>query len=254
MDDQFLSDLRSSVPLFSTALSIELKRNYAISMKPSDLSLRIREFSPCDFQVESNLHRVTALDELARHKAIERSLLAVSGLNQRLAEMNGYSALTDFWYRDLPVLGSKLRHLSELAPEHHDRALTTVLALPGLPDLANALDQGRVDIKRFLEIRDSPDAQQFRQWFRNRGPNDIVTLKEHWEAIRHKLGRWIATPPGKALRFVISTGAGFLPAAGVVVSAIDNFLLESWLPRSQPLAFLQHSYRSIFRAPGDDGF
>ena len=254
MDDQFLSDLRSSAPQISTALSMELKRNYAIAASPSDLGLKIHEFSERDFRVESNLELVTKLDDLARHKAIEQALLAVSGLNQRLAEMNGYSALTDFWYRDLPVLGSKLRYLSELAPERQDRALATILALPGLPDVANALAQGRVDMERFLEVRDSPDGQQFRRWFRNGRPDDVETLRHQWGTIQNKLGGWLATPPGKALRFVMSTGAGLLPVVGVVVSAIDNFLLEGWLPQSQPLTFLQHSYRSIFRPPGDADF
>ena len=77
------------------------------------------------------------LDEIDCHKAIERALLAVSGLNRRLAEMNAYEAITDLWYRDLPVLGGKLRFLSDrVAPERQDRALATVLALPGLPDIA----------------------------------------------------------------------------------------------------------------------
>ena len=110
MDAQFQTDLRSSARHFCTALSMELKRNYEIPVKPKDLSLRIHEVSEGDFHVESNLNLLTTLDDVARHKATEHALLAVSGLNQRLAEMDGYSALTDLWYRDLPVLGSKLRY------------------------------------------------------------------------------------------------------------------------------------------------
>ena len=252
MDDQFRSDLRSSVPHFSVALAMELKRNYRIGLRPGDLALKIHELQEDDFCVESNLQSLTALNDLTCHKAIERALLAVSGLNQRLAEMNGYSALTDFWYRDLPVFGRKLRYLSELAPERADRALVEVLALPGLPDIADAVAQGRVDIGRFLEIRNSPDGQQFRSWFRNRGTDDIATLKDQWGAMRNKFGGWLATRPGKTLRFIVSTGAGLDPVAGVVVGAIDSFLLERWLPQSQPLTFLQHSYASIFRAPEED--
>ena len=252
MDDQFLFDLRSSVPHFSTALSVQLQRDYGIYVRSSDLTLNVHEFNERDFRVDSNLKLLTTLDELERHKATEHALLAVGGLNQRLAEMNGYNALTDFWYRDLPVLGRKFRYLSDLAPERQDRALATVLTLPGLPDIAKAIAQGRVDIERFLEIRDSPDGQQFRRWFRNRDADDIALLKEQWGGFRNKLGAWIATPRGKVLRFLLSTGAGFLPGVGVAVGAIDNFLLEKWLPQSQPLTFLQHSYRSIFRAPLDD--
>ena len=128
MEEQLLADLRSSVPHLSTALSVELRRNHGISARPSELRLNVHEVCERDFRVESNLPHLTSLDEITRHKAIERALLAVGGLNQRLAEMNGYNALTDFWYRDLPVLGSKFRYFRELGPERQDRALATVLA------------------------------------------------------------------------------------------------------------------------------
>lgn len=252
MEEQLLSDLRASVPQFRTALSVELQRNFGNSVEPSDLTLKIHEFSERDFRVESSLYRVTTLDDLARHKATERALLAVGGLNQRLAEMNGYSAVTDFWHRDLPVLDRKLRYLSEFAPERRDQALAKLLTLPGLPDIAEELAQGGVEIERFLEIRASPEGQQFRQWLQSLGPDDVEELEAQWGRFCNKLGAWIAAPRGKALRFLISTGAGLLPVAGVAVSAVDRFLLEKWLPHSQPLTFLQHFYTSIFRAPGDD--
>ena len=175
--------------------------------------------------------------------------MAVGGLNQRLAEMNGYNALTDFWYRDLPVLGSKFRYLHELGPERQDRALATVLALPGLPDLTEALSRGQVDIERFLEIRQSADGEEFRRWFRNQGPGGVAALRDQWGRLRSRLGAWVATPAGRCLRFLVSSGVGVVPGAGIAASAIDSFLLERWLPRSQPLSFLLHSYKSIFRGP-----
>ena len=253
MEEQLLADLRSSVPHLSTALSVELRRNHGISARPSELRLNVHEVCERDFHVESNLRHLTSLDELARHRAIERALLAVGGLNQRLAEMNGYNALTDFWYQDLPVLGSKFRYLRELGPERHDRALATVLALPGLPDLTEALSRGQVDIERFLEIRQSADGEEFRRWFRNQGPDGVAALRDQWGRLRSRLGAWVATPAGKCLRFLVSSGVGVIPGAGIAASAIDGFLLERWLPRSQPLSFLLHSYKSIFRGPSGPG-
>lgn len=254
MEEQLFSDLRSSAPHFSTALAVDLRRSHRISVRPSDLTLKIHELGERDFRVESNLQLVTALDELACHKATERSLLAVGGLNQRLAEMNGYSAMTDFWYRDLPVLGRKLRYLSELSPERQDRLLATVLALPGLPDMGEALAQGQVDVERFLEIRDSPDGREFRRWFRSAGPDDVALLTDQWARFRNRLGAWMATPTGRAVRFLMSTGAGLVPGIGVAAGAIDTFVLERLFPQSQPMTFLQHSYRSIFRGSADDEF
>lgn len=108
-------------------------------------------------------------------------------------------------------------------------------------------------MERFLEVRDSPDGRQFRRWFRSRGPGDIAALEAQWGTIRNKLGGWLATPRGKALRFVMSNGVGLLPGAGFVAGAVDAFLLERWLPESQPLTFLRHSYKSIFRARDHDG-
>ena len=251
-EDQLLSDLRCSVPHFVTALVLELRRDYGISVKPTDLTLDIHEFNERDFRVESNLHTLMTLDEFACHKVTERALLTVGGLNQRMAEMNGYSAMTDFWYRDLSLLDKKLRYLAHIAPEERDRALATVLALPGLPDVAQAVSEGRFDIERFLEIRDSEDGREFRRRFRGRGPDDIALLTDRWEGLRSKLGAWIGTPRGKMVRFLVSTGAGLIPVAGLAAGAVDSFWLEKWLPRSQPLAFLQHSYRSVFRASNED--
>lgn len=252
MEEQLLSDLRSSAPQLSTALSVELRRAHGISVTPTELMLEIHEVDEQDFLVQSSLQRLTPLEEQTRHETIERALLAVGGLNQRLAEMNGYKALTDFWYRDLCVLDSKFRHLAQLVePEREDRALATILALPGLPDITEALARGQVDIERFLEIRGSPDGQEFRRWFRGQGPDDLAMLREQWGRLRHRLGAWIGTPTGKGVRFVVSNGLGLVPGAGIVASTIDSFLLEKWLPQSQPLSFLQHSYQSIFRDPYD---
>ena len=249
MVEQLRADLRSSAPHLSTALSVELRRNHGISAKPSELTLNVHEVCEGDFHVESNLQRLTSLDELARHKVIERALLAVGGLNQRLAEMNGYNALTDFWYRDLPVLGSKLRYLRGFDPERHDRALATVLALPGLPDLTEVLSRGQVDIKRFLDIRQSADGEAFRRWIRNPGPDGVAALRDQWGSLRSRLGAWVDTPVGKGLRLLVSSGDAVVPGAGIAAGAIDRFLLQRWLPRSQPLSFLLHSYQSIFRDP-----
>ena len=252
MEDQLLSDLRCSVPQFVTALLVELRRDYGISVKSTDLKLTFHEFGERDFRVESNLRTLTTLDELARHKVTERALLTVGGLNQRLAEMNGYGAMTDFWYRDLPLLDTKLRYLAQFSPEEQDRALAAVLTLRGLPDMAEALSHGRFDIERFLEIRDSEDGREFRRWFRGRGTDDVALLTDNWERLSSRLGAWIATPPGKMVRFLVSTGVGLIPGAGLATSAVDGFLLEKWLPMSQPLAFLQHSYKSVFRTPNDE--
>ena len=252
MEGQLLADLRSTVPHIVTALQIELRSTHGISVRSTDLKLKLHELDERDFRVDSNLQALTALDGVARHKVTERALLTVGGLNQRLAEMNGYGAMTDLWYRDLPLLGSKLRYLGQIAPEEQDRALATVLSLPGLPDISESLAQGRVDIERFLEIRDSEDGREFRRWFRGRGPNDIALLTNRWEQLRYKLGALIGTPRGKMVRFLLSTGAGLIPGAGFAAGAVDSFLLEKCLPKWQPLAFLQHSYTSVFRVPDED--
>ena len=249
MEQQLLADLRASAPHLATALSVELRRTHGLVTTPAALRLRVREIAEGDFRVESTLQRRSTLDEPARHKTVERALLAAGGLNQRIAQMNAYEAMTDFWCRDLSVLGTKLHHLHQLAPERLDRALATVLALPGLPDIETALARREVDVERLLAIRESREGQEFRRWFRGQGSYEFEALKEEWESLRSRLGAWITTPTGRTMRFLTSTGAGLVPGLGIATGAIDSFLLERWLPRSQPLFFLRHSYRSIFRRP-----
>lgn len=127
--------------------------------------------------------------------------------------------------------------------------MATVLALPGLPDLAEALAQRRVDVERFLAIRNSDEGFEFLRWVSNVRPNDIAALTDQWIDLRDRLGAWIGTGRGRIVRFLVSTRAGTIPDASVAASAIDGFLLQWWLPFSQPLTLLRHSFRSISRAP-----
>jgi hypothetical protein len=64
---------------------------------------------------------------------------------------------------------------------------------------------------------------------------------------------------GRAVRFVISNGLGIglglasAPGgvvAGVALSAVDSFLLETLMPKDAVISFLSESYPSLFKPTG----
>jgi hypothetical protein len=56
---------------------------------------------------------------------------------------------------------------------------------------------------------------------------------------------------GKVTRFLVTSGAGFIPvaglAAGPAVTAADSFLLERLIGKPGPAVFLSKRYPSIFK-------
>ena len=252
MIDQLRADLRANASHVCEALRLELRRLYGNAIDVNSIRIAIHSIDAEDFKVETNLASAIGLSDFESHRIVERALLAIGGLNQRLAEMQHYSALVNLWYRDLPVLGQKLSHLQNtVAPECLDKRIADVIALPTLPDLAESLERGQFDMDRFLELRSSDDGQAFRAWLCTAQSTDIVELRERAESLRAKLGTMFQSVGGRNLRLVVTTGLGLLPGSAVasaVVTGLDAFLLDRIFGRVPvPLSFLLRKYSSIFR-------
>ncbi|WP_201792368.1 hypothetical protein, partial [Escherichia coli] len=72
----------------------------------------------------------------------------------------------------------------------------------------------------------------FKNWLKNKSP-DKNLLSNYVDDIS-KTG-WMGSSYGKALRYIVSTGAGIIsPASGLAISALDTFLLDrlsaGWKP------------------------
>ena len=113
----------------------------------------------------------------------------------------------------------------------------------------NNFQNVQIDAEKLLEVRDSRECKQFREWLSTVKDIDDE-LPEHCNAFNSKLGKFIRSTTGKSLRFAISTAAGFFPggiAFGPTVGAIDTFLLEKIIPAPGPLSFISNLYPSIYQ-------
>lgn len=247
---QFHADLIANAPHLKTSLSLFAKRTFGQNVADA-VTIRVIPIDDQDFRVESNLRELAGVDDTATHKAIERALLAVSGVNQRLAEMQSYDALANFWYRDIPILEGKLGFLqTRVAPETLDQRLATVLSLPALPDLGESIAAGQFNVERFLEVRSSDEAVAFRAWLRDSDDNALAELQDHAESLRARIAQAISGTTIRGIRVVSTTALGLLPGASIAAAGlglVDAFLVERMFGRpSAPLAFLLGRYSSVF--------
>lgn len=255
MIEQLRCDLQQNAPHIETAIRIEVGRRYGVAAANAPIKSSIKPIDDEDVIAITNLTEVLRISQEESHDIIQTALLAVGGLNQRIAEMKHYSTLVNFWYRDLPVLGAKLSQLqSAAAPEAIDRRLSEVLALPVLPDLAAAMDSGEFDMRKFLEVRSSDDGKAFRAWIQTAGPGDVAELRERASAYRARLSVAFQSAGARIARLVVTTGLGLVPlfdaAGGAALGILDGFVIDRLLGKTPaPCAFLLHEYASVFRRP-----
>ncbi len=89
---------------------------------------------------------------------MEKGLLAVGGLHQRLAEMKEYTAISGFKGAELPVFEKKLEFLSSTVfpdAEVEIKRMKRVLTIAGFGDLEELITKRQVDLYKLLEIRDT---------------------------------------------------------------------------------------------------
>jgi hypothetical protein len=68
--------------------------------------------------------------------------------------------------------------------------------------------------------------------------------------IQDVVARAVRSGPGKAVRFLGTTGLGFVePISGTIAGALDTFLVEKVVPEPGPTAFLGRLYPSVFKEP-----
>ena len=242
---QLNEDLRAGSPIITHVLQRSLKERHNIDVPLSELEIRISPLDETDFRVETNIERF-GLDTLEAHKVVEHALLGVGGLNQRVEEMSTYNAISGCLDAECPLFMRKLGFLLERCRPGADEAqFQRLLELRGLPEFLPAID--KLDVPKLLSIRDSAEAREFRAWLASidSAPDDEV--RRRVGSLTAKIGNAVQSKPGKAARFVTTTGLGLLaPVAGGIAGAIDTFLVEKILPKSGIWTFLNKLYPSIF--------
>lgn len=249
---QLKTELATNRPVIERLVMKTLGDRLGVAIGKGVIGIRVHQMNDSDFKVETNIASQFHLSELDTHKIVERALLAAGGLNQRIEEMRTYSAISGFLPEEVPIFAEKLDFLVEtLLPQRQEERFQRILDIRGVPELDKIDTTTRVDVDKLLKIRDSVECREFRTWLSTVDYASNSEIKERVSSLQAKLSTLTHTRPGKAIRFVTIAGTGFIPvigtALGMVVGALDHFLLERLFPYSGPASFINRLYPSIFK-------
>jgi hypothetical protein len=136
--------------------------------------------------------------------------------------------------------GKRERINSEQAPFEN---YATLKELAGIPDLsAYVLDApGHIRHYRVADLlrpKHTRDGDAFRAWFHENCRNQGAEVARRYIDLLQQT-QFVNTLPGKTVRFLATTGAGFLdPMAGIVAGAVDS-LFGDFLRKSSPKFFIE---------------
>jgi len=233
------------------ATAIALKKKKGLNVKTNDFYIKLHQIDEQIFEAETNLDKIFSFDEIEVHKILENAVLGIGGLNQRIAEMRLHNSLSGFLEDETPLFSDRLEFLFQsINPGKLETNLNRVLRLKDFPNIISSSIQ-TVSIEKLLEVRKSQELKIFREWLRKIDNVNDSEIIEQINNIRSKLGVFAQGDTGKVSRLAISTLAGLIPVVGgftgLGLGAIDTFLLETVLPYSGVVAFVDKLYPSIFQ-------
>jgi hypothetical protein len=251
---QLLKDINNDLASnkgVSLSTAISLEKDKGLKVKPSDFLIKLHQIDEQIFEVETNLGEIFSFDEAEVHKIVEKAVLGIAGLNQRITEMKVHSALSGFLEDETPLFEDRLEFLVQsLAPNKFEVNLERVLVLKNYPNIILDSVQ-KIDIEKLLEVRKSQELTIFKEWLRKIDTVTDSEIVEMLRDIRSKLGIFAQSDSGKFLRLLTSTLAGTVPIVGTVaglsLGAVDTFLVEKILPYRGVVAFVDKLYPSIFQ-------
>jgi hypothetical protein len=250
--NQLDNDLRTNSPALKAGVVQQLRRTHPeLDLSSYNFDLKVAEYEPRNFRIETPFAKDLGLDTSKVHEILQGAVNSVSNLNHRFSEMIELSALSGFQENETPILFGKVAGLmSSQNPNAAEEQFKRVIEITDVPDFEPIQ---RIDVDRLLKIRDSDESRAFRDWLSKSGELSDAEIREMTHGIRNKLSSLSQSKMGKAMRFIATTGMGFIPFAGLALgpasSFVDSFLVDRALKQSAVLAFLSDSYPSLFRSP-----
>jgi hypothetical protein len=182
--------------------------------------------------------------------------------------MKNYEAISGVTDIDAPLFAEKYSLLADaLSPtgrkaqssDSREGTFDRILKVCSLPTFNFHQPDRSFDMQRFLDVRVSREAADFRVWLRNIQSANDRDIAKQVNGIRSRLGPIVHGTSGKMVRLVVPAVAGFvadlhLPGSGTVLGmslgTLDLFLLERLFPTEGPHLFLSRTYASLFE-PSD---
>jgi hypothetical protein len=248
--ETFYRDLTSE--LFNSAVRMELRRRGII---PVSHHLQVQQKEDDEFLVENDLSRRYLLPDVQAHRIIEGAMMALGRLDERIASMQAYSALSGLIEKDRALLDAKLgATVGLIVTTSGQQEFSRVATLKGMP--VPEYGSSVVDVKALLKIRESNECRSFKQWLSGVEALSDKELRERVSGFGRKIRQAVHSRVGKAVRFAVSQGLGLIHpplglVAGVAATALDTFLLETLIPKDAVISFLSESYPSLFRPSGN---
>jgi hypothetical protein len=242
-------DLDRRSPLIANGVALALEQKHGVVLDPAAIRIDVNRLDEATVRTSSNLRDLTGLPADASNDLVVRGILALGGLNIRVALMEQLEGIGGCEPGELSLFDGKLSMLLRDAdPDAQEQRFQRVLSLSELPepDLSRS---PAVDVGRLLEARASPEARALRAWLRGVDRLDDAEIRESFDVLRAHLGRAFHATTGKVVRLAVNTAAGLLPGGAVVgagLGALDTFLLERVLPEPGPYSFLSHTWPSLF--------
>jgi hypothetical protein len=239
---QIRKDLTSNIELSKTILC------HRYPNVPSEkLELKAHDLGGMQ-KFETNLQATLGINLDEEHDMLAEVVKATSNLNQRIADMAEYGAISHFENSEAPLLFGKIHSLvGQLNPKLDEQAFLRVIGVTEIPKL---IENRRIDVDELLRIKETDECREFRSWLATTDSIDDEKLKNLLRGFRAKAASFIATNSGKLLRLGVNTGLGLIPGYGSLVAlsegVADSFLLEKMLPSSGVLTFLNNAMPSIF--------
>jgi hypothetical protein len=245
--DQVPTDLTMRLDLVRAATDWALLEYGGRDPQGVDYAIRLYQETEDVFRADTDIGQRFGLSDDEADRILERAVLAVGALNERFELMQAHNAVSGLREAELRLLDAKLAAvMQQVDPDRQEERLTRVLELANLPDPETA--EGTVNVERLLAAREHEEVVEFREWLRTLDAATDEEILERVNSIRERIAEAVYGPSGKAVRFAATAAADLVPFGGLVVGALDEFVLEKVLPEPGPVSFLGSTYRSLFES------
>jgi hypothetical protein len=241
----FERELLGNDRLVKAAVMFVLSKDYG-NMGNLDFEMKIhRVGDDARYRVETNLPTKLGLDPGKIHNKIKTALLGISGLCQRIGEMKAHVALSGFTDEEVPLFRAKLGSLADvMGANKQEEQFQRIVSISGLPAI---LPAQQINIEKLLQIREEPEAIEFRGWLAEINKLNDAQIRDLVSSFNAKLGLAVQTTAGKGLRLLVTAVAGLNPLAGLIAGSLDQFMWDKFFRRSGVAAFINELYPTIFK-------
>jgi hypothetical protein len=247
----FDGDVLRNTALLKASIRFVLEKEKGMKAVP-EFDIQFHKVGDDRYTAETSLTGQGVLSTNELHNVIKASLLGIAGVDQRLGEMDAHTALSGFTPEEVPLFSSKLDSLSQaVSSQRTEGRFQRVIAIAGLSDF---LSPSHIDAEKLLEIRNQPEAMEFRAWLSGIDKYSDSEISDLVASLNSRIGLLAQTTVGKALRIVVTTVVNVLPPhigipAGIVLGTLDQFAWDKFARRSGVSAFINELYPSVFSSP-----